>query len=356
MAGVFGKLKLRTLNENETRGTLSSWIESLIFLISNDPKFSRFIDDMKEWKSPSRLNRGFMSDDAEINGSKMTAANKTINLKVLLGFISIHAPVISSSFIKEEALSLEEIFQRLREYYDCQKSGSKITELLSFRLGALESREAIWERIYSFIEDNLITKASGIQHKGAKVENDERMTPTILNIAVVIWLDAIHNGLPALVKQRFAIPLRSTTIYSIRTEISDAIPSLLIELGDKEGSISYSSSYPRDKRNKPERYNKIRPKTRPRCCICEAASRPGADTHYFQSCPFMPLADKKFLKSKIGEVEILSDSESDDNEEYLNASSKSVKVRAKKDTNHSCKVIRVDIISSPYMDVNINNK
>ena len=100
-----------------------------------------------------------MSDDAEINGSKMTAANKTINLKVLLGFISIHAPVISSSFIKEEALSLEEIFQRLREYYDCQKSGSKITELLSFRLGAFESREAIWERIYSFIEDNLITKA-----------------------------------------------------------------------------------------------------------------------------------------------------------------------------------------------------
>ena len=51
-----------------------------------------------------------------------------------------------------------------------------------------------------------------------------------VNIAVVVWLDAIHEDLPLLVKQRFAIPLRSNTISSIRSEISAAIPSLLADI------------------------------------------------------------------------------------------------------------------------------
>ena len=113
---VVGAMKLRVLGESETRTTLSSWIETLIFLISNDNKFSRFMSDLKEWKSVTLEHRGFKADVAEVDGSKMTAANKFINLKVMLGWISIHCPVISSSFIKEEAGSLDEIFQRLHEY------------------------------------------------------------------------------------------------------------------------------------------------------------------------------------------------------------------------------------------------
>ena len=172
----------------------------------------------------------------------MTAANKAINFKVFLGFVSLHCPCISSSFVKDQAKSLDEIFQRLREFYDCRKSGGKITELLDFTLGPLESREALWERVYSYLEDSLITQSSGMLHLGEAVIHDELMTPTILNIGVVIWLNAIHRGLPSLVKQKFAIPLRNNTIFSMRTEISDSIPSLLDELGDRESNISYSKS------------------------------------------------------------------------------------------------------------------
>ena len=67
--------------------------------------------------------------------------------------------------------------------------------------GPLESREALWERVYSFMEDSLITRASGVKHRGAVLAADETLTPTLLNIAVIIWLDAIHRGLPTLVKQ-----------------------------------------------------------------------------------------------------------------------------------------------------------
>ena len=111
--------KQRVLTEQETRGSLEAWCEQLMYHISNEDKFERYLLDLNKWKSTATANRGFTADAVETNGSKMTAEKKAINLKVLLGFISIHAPVISSSFIKEEACSLEEIFTRLRQYYDC---------------------------------------------------------------------------------------------------------------------------------------------------------------------------------------------------------------------------------------------
>ena len=80
----------------------------------------------------------------------MTAQNKAINLKVLLGYIAIHAPVVSASYIKEEARSLNDIFKHLKEHFECAQTGSQITELMAFSLKSGESKEALWERIYHF--------------------------------------------------------------------------------------------------------------------------------------------------------------------------------------------------------------
>ena len=96
-------------------------------------------------------NRGFIADVAEVNGKIMTAQNKAINLKVLLGYISIHSPVVSASFIKEEARSLNDIFKHLKEHFECAQTGSQITELMSFNLKSGETKEALWERIYLFL-------------------------------------------------------------------------------------------------------------------------------------------------------------------------------------------------------------
>ena len=342
--------KQKVLTDNETRQSLNNWIESLYFHISNEPKFCRFIDDLKEWSGSNVVNRGFVNDENDPpTGLKMTAANKAINLKVFLGFVSLHCPCISSSFVKDQAKSLEEIFQRLREFYDCRKSGGKITELLEFSLGPLESREALWERIYSYLEDSLITQSSGILHMGQVVTNDELMTPTILNIGVIVWLNAIHRGLPQLVKQKFAIPLRNSTIFSLRTEISDSIPSLLDELGERESSISYSRS-----RRGGERVNKIR--KGPECCLCKEAKRQGANTHFFQSCPFLPASDKKYLNSRVRDIEIESESSEDEgcqnacrcqsNNQFVQVKNKQTEI--KKSVN-----ARVDVISSPCMEIEV---
>ena len=138
----------RILHENETRNSLSGWYDSLLFHLSTENRFSRFLDDLSQWGPPSVPNRGFLDDPTEEGVRGLTAVNKATNLRLLLGYICIHCPVISSHFIKEEARSLDQIYNRLREHFDCSKSGAKITEILDFNIGPTESKECLWERIY----------------------------------------------------------------------------------------------------------------------------------------------------------------------------------------------------------------
>ena len=338
--------KQRQLGPNETQNTFESWKESLIFHIIIDTKLARFVDpnDLGMWGPYNETNRGF-TDDAESTTAdkKMTAHQKASMLKVLLGSVASYSQVISHTYITRQATSLEAIFSRLRAYYGFRRTGAMIAGALDFKLEPMESKEALWERIYTFLEGNLLTTDSGISHEGNAVTVNEEFTPTLLNLAVVIWLDTIHSGLPALVSQRFATNLRDVTLYTIRCEISDSIPSLLKELEERDGIVAYSNT-----RNKFSS-RKFVQKPRRKCCLCEAASRPGFDNHFLSACPFLPQEDRKYMsKARIREVEYLSDDEEDLNKCSANNSKVGISV------SESAGIDRVDIISSPVLQVTVN--
>ena len=272
MSGANLVSKQRTLTQNETLNTFENWKQSLIFHIIGDAKLARFCDndDLAKWGPYKQNHRGFTNDPTTVDENKrMTANQKTIMLKVLLGSVANYAQVISHTFITRQATSLEDIFNRLRAFYGFRKTGSLIAGALDFKLEPMESKEALWERIYTFLEGNLLTVASGIKHDGKIIVLDEEFSPTLLNLAVVIWLNTIHPGLPALVTQKFATDLRDATMYSIRGEISESISSLMQELEERDGIVSYSSTRKKfGGRQYPQ-------KPRRKCCLCEAASRPG---------------------------------------------------------------------------------
>jgi hypothetical protein len=73
------------------------------------------------------------------------------------------------------------------------------------------------------MEDNLLTKCGDVKHQDVKQEANEEFTPTLLNVLVTCWLNVLN---PSLVRQRFSTQLRCNTAYTLREEISDAIPTL----------------------------------------------------------------------------------------------------------------------------------
>ena len=305
--------KQRILTENETETTFTTWHQSIMFHIVVDSKFSRFTDtvDLGKWKSSSVPNRGYVDDQSDGDNAvaadiRMTASQKAAILRVLLGSIATFAPVISSKFITETATSLDDVFERLRGHYGIRVTGSRVLELAQLSLKSNESYEALWERLSAFIEDNLLKKSSGIKHLGIKMENDEILSPTLQNVTVVLWLRAIKSDLPLMIKQRFATQLRDNTLYSLRDDISESLPSVLAEMQDREFTVSLARGFQQKRNNnkpsnlKPSRFqsqfsSRSSNRQQKMCCLCQAAGRPGADTHFLSDCRHLPPGDKLYI-------------------------------------------------------------
>ena len=247
--------KQRCLTSDENPTSFESWLESLIFHISLSDKSARFLStgDLNTWTTAE--DRGFTDDPAiGAEGAQGITAENRMNrqakvalLNIILGSIASYATVISAKFIKNQSTSLESIWDRLRSYYGFRRVGSRILDITEIKLELNESRESLYERMYSFLEDQLLQKNGAVLHNGVKREQDEEFSPTLLNLLVTIWLHTLNPLLPSLVKQRFATQLRTQTVFTIREEISDSIPILLNELEEKECNINRTGAYGRSR-------------------------------------------------------------------------------------------------------------
>ena len=68
---------------------------------------------------------------------------------------------------------------------------------MSFRLENNESRESLYERMYSFLDDQLLTISGGIRHEGNRPTENEMFSATLLNVLVTTWLHIINPALPS---------------------------------------------------------------------------------------------------------------------------------------------------------------
>ena len=164
----------------------------------------------------------------------------------------------------------------------------------------------MYQRLLSFFEDNLQTAGSLVTHHGTAPLVDEELSPTVENITVFLWLERLHVGLPALVKQRYGSELRNKTLASIKSEISLALDSLLEEIRstDEARVMRVPSSRGSSKRSSDK------PRSKKYCCLCRTANRPGFESHYLSQCKFLPDDDRKRL-SKVRNIEALDLSESE---------------------------------------------
>ena len=134
----------------------------MIFHISLSEKSTRFLStgDLSVWTSAE--GRGFIDDQDSHDGvteeNKMNRNTKVSLLNLVLGSISGYAPIISAKFIKQQSTSQDSIWDRLRSFYGFRKTGARILELPDIKMEMNESREALWEGLYQFIEDSLLTR------------------------------------------------------------------------------------------------------------------------------------------------------------------------------------------------------
>ena len=300
--------KQRVLNKEETLNSFNGWKDNLIFILSQNKDFSPFLAPDSSWlKASASDTRGLTDDPNSVaEAVRKTAVQKSQILNLLLGQIANYATCISRNQIVKNSTSLGEVWSRIREHYGFHSTGAHFLSLSNIKLQPGERYEDLYQRLYTFFDDNLLTSGSTIKHHDSTATSDEQMSVSVENVIVYLWLERIHVGLPALVQQRYGTELRNKTLSSLKSEISQALNSLLNELKQEDSRIL--RTYP-SRSNSPSISN--RNQSKKICCLCQAARRPNAETHFLSQCKFLPEPDKRRML-KFRKLELL---EEDDNDE-----------------------------------------
>ena len=191
------------------------------------------------------------------------------------------------------------IWQAIRAHYGFQSTGAHFLDFNNIRLEPDERPEDLYQRLLSFIDDNLLIANGNIRHHGEDVSTDEELTPSLENIIVLTWLRLIHADLPTLVKQRYGTELRSQTLASLKPEISQALDSLLDEIHSSNEAKVLRTAFRRSSQQRDNRSASSQPSNNKggatKCCpICKQAKR-SQFQHYLSKCPFLPNEDRQYL-------------------------------------------------------------
>jgi hypothetical protein len=325
------------LTRNESISSYESWRQNLLYVLTLDPLFTRFLAEGTRWekKTAQTPHRGLRDDGDGIPADvRLTGAQKSAILDLMLGQIANFCPVIARNTIVKNSTSLGSIWAQIRQHYGFQASGARFLDLASVKLEPDEKPEDLFQRLQAFFQDNLLTVNGGITHGGEAPNVDEDMTPTLENTIVCLWLQMIRPGLPNLVKQKYGAELRNQTLASLRPEISAALDSLIEELNATEEAKVFRT-FAGSRNASSRQQTKI-------CTLCKAAKRPLFNTHYISECKFLPTSDRRAIaRSRTHDID------EDDNVETPPA--EPVKEEHESPYLDQHEVRRVNIVQSPFI-------
>ena len=301
------------LSKTETINTFNNWKENQIYCLSLDDDFKPYLADGVTWNKKTAADPYHgLTDDADTVDNGQTRQTKSAILELMLGQIANWATVISRHQITKNSTSLTNVWDQIRAHYGFLGTGARFLDLTNIKLEVVERPEDLYQRLFAFFEDNLLTSGSSVTHHGVTSTSDEEVTPTVENTIVFLWLEKVHIGLPGLVKQRYGTELRNKTISSLKSEISLAMSSLLDELRTTESTSVLRVQNFRG-RQQQGRFSAHRGGNRPTstsrsnryCCLCRTANRPDFESHYLAQCRYLPESDRRRMSSSVRNVEVV---------------------------------------------------
>ena len=237
--------KVRNLNpNNETIASLAAWQSTVMYGLRQNPEFKEYLKEgfvfgKKTKASPSReLDDIYEKQDVEVKVGEIKKVLVKIKSKeeraevvdlILDQICNYCVDVIPRNDLARDCASLNEVWQKIRMQYNKQRTGSLLNDTWNIRRELDETPQALYSRIKQLYDDNLIP-AGSLEHVDGQLNEDEEMSPTLLNTVILHWLQILHPELRNLVTQRFVTQLRNRTYAAIFPEISRSINTLLEEL------------------------------------------------------------------------------------------------------------------------------
>ena len=308
-----GAPKLYPLNPKANFSQFEAWRQNILYHLEEDSKFESYISPGNTWKKVTAGNRfrGF-TDDAVGAENRQSKEKKNSAVERMLNIIANYCTHITRTILVKQTTSLDDVWNKIRTHHHIEATGANFLNLSTIKMEADDSYEDVYQRLYAFFDDSLMTKNGHITHHGEPVDDDELMTPTLENTITWLWLSLINPGLPQLVQQKYGAELRNKSLASLKSEVSQALPSLIDELSTvAETHVFRSSMRNFNKFNKSFTDARSTKKFSPNCSLCKAAGR-SASGHWIQDCRHLPESDRRALSRARAVQETIDDDDSND--------------------------------------------
>ena len=303
--------KLKPLTTNESLSSLEVFKSNILYGLRLNPDFRDYLEDgvifgKKTRANPSRDLVDIFKEREVIVENEATKERKVRKEKylhkskeercrdvdLLLEQVANYCPHVPRTDITKDCRSVKEVFNTIRVFYNKQITGASLNEVWNIRRELDESPQVLFARIKQLYLDNLLT-TDGLHHVEGRVDEDEEMSPTLLNTIVLHWLQILHPNLRDLVTQRFITQLRDNTYACLLPEISRSVNALLEELSNPApvNRLNYNptnSSYPTKTPYRPNKSNsQFRQSSGKFCKFCKMTGKKMFHTHNMEDCLFM---------------------------------------------------------------------
>ena len=376
--------KVIPLGDQETLSSLEQWRQNVLYHLRLNEDFRPFLN--KDFGKKTRANplRG-LTDDEEVRTIKNTVGadvlvttivqskeDKCFIVDTLLEQIANFAPTIPRNDIVRDSANLQDVWGKIRLYFNLEKSGALANECWSVKRKPDETPQALFARLKQTYDENLIT-SHGLAHVDGPLEEDEEMSPSLHSTLILHWLNILHPQLRDAVTSRFSTQLRSRTYASLFPEISRSVCSLLEELNGEAATNRVFSRQPfrnqsyQNNSNRNQSYHsnfKSSGSFIKKCCdYCKMTGKEKWWTHNMDSCFFIA-KDKLKMRGGAAAKQI----QCDDDESLLNEQLEEFCKLSDKfsDTDncvveHDNRIVEhimnyIDVNASPVLVLNKNNK
>ena len=233
--------------------SFEAWTSELeVFLaLGVDNDMARFLQDgsYSTWQSEETLHGRIQAlnatDEITINREpneqdKVTKREALLNKKrrELKTFLNQVAKVVSANhynFVMRQATSLEWVYREIRKDYNIQQKGVYFFNLLDLKYdGESMTPSGFYQMYRQLVMAYTAKRDDVIKWSGETMPSDEKLSPTLEDMILLIVLGLIDPRLPGYVKSHYALKMENSRLMDFKTDIFTNIHKFIDQIDTME--------------------------------------------------------------------------------------------------------------------------
>ena len=227
-----------------SRVQFKTWKESMIVYLKQNDNFLPFLTGgiYENWKPASehddRIETLHVDDppdtDNETNRAKKLAQRQK-DLLTMLNMIARKVDQYDYDDVMKESNSAQSIWNMIELVYDIGRKGVHFLDLNKIKYEKGEAPAKFYKKIYHHFMDNLYKKNDTLTYKNTVMQDDEKLSPTLLNFILYYTIESIDSRLMKKIKDKYGHLLDTDNcLHDKKDTILKAIPDLLNRIDHKE--------------------------------------------------------------------------------------------------------------------------